>query len=152
MPGVQQLLGQLTQFVGIDSGINHAAEPFHFKLLAGAEFDLHLHQVRLIHFGQAIGQQRSGRNRRYTIAGSWLFQLVTLLAVLRNCQEPDLASLQSSMRLSWPQHLQTARLLEGAADAECGIALALMGVSLLILVEDLLEQELLGTTQRPGPG
>lgn len=46
------------------------------------------------------------------------------------------------MRLSWPQHLQTARMLEGAQDAQQGIALALMGVSLLILAEDLLETEL----------
>lgn len=92
----------------------------------------------------------SGRNRGYTIAWSWLFQLVTLLAVIRHCQEPVRVSLQSSMRLSWPQHLQTARLLEGAAEAECGIALALMGVSLLILAEDLLEQERLVTTQWPG--
>jgi hypothetical protein len=46
------------------------------------------------------------------------------------------------MRLSWPQHLQTARLLESASDSQCGMALALMGVSLLILAEDLLEFEL----------
>ncbi len=46
------------------------------------------------------------------------------------------------MRLSWPQHLQTARLLEAAADAEPGFALALMGVSMLILAEDLLASEL----------
>lgn len=45
------------------------------------------------------------------------------------------------MRLSWPQHLQTARLLESASDAQCGVALALMGISLLILAEDLLESE-----------
>jgi phosphoribosylaminoimidazole carboxylase (NCAIR synthetase) len=46
------------------------------------------------------------------------------------------------MRLSWPQHLQTARLLESASQAQCGMALGLMGVSLLILAEDLLAAEL----------
>ena len=45
------------------------------------------------------------------------------------------------MRLSWPQHLQTARLLESAPDAQCGTALALMGISLLILAQDLLEAQ-----------
>ena len=51
------------------------------------------------------------------------------------------------MRLSWPQHLQTARMLGGAAHSECGIALALMGISLLILAEDLLEAEKATTAQ-----
>jgi hypothetical protein len=55
------------------------------------------------------------------------------------------------MRLSWPQHLQTARLLEGASHGECGTALALMGISLLILAEDLLEAEQeAATPSRPG--
>ena len=56
-----------------------------------------------------------------------------------------------SMRLSWPQHLQTARMLEGAANSEYGIALALMGISLLILAEDLLEAEQ-ATSTRPQLG
>jgi hypothetical protein len=45
------------------------------------------------------------------------------------------------MRLSWPQHLQASRTIERAADAQCGEALALMGMSLLILAEDLLASE-----------
>lgn len=45
------------------------------------------------------------------------------------------------MRLTWPQHLQTARTLELSGDAERGQALALMGVALLMLSQDLLEQE-----------
>jgi len=45
------------------------------------------------------------------------------------------------MRLSWPQHLQTARMVGGVADADYGTALALMAVSMLILAEDLLEDE-----------
>jgi hypothetical protein len=45
------------------------------------------------------------------------------------------------MRLSWPQHLETSRTLERAGDAERGMALALMGISLLILAEDLLASE-----------
>lgn len=52
------------------------------------------------------------------------------------------------MRLSWPQHLQTARMLERADDAQRGMALALMGVSLLILMEDLLEGERPSTAQQ----
>lgn len=45
------------------------------------------------------------------------------------------------MRLSWPQHLQVSRTIELAADSQRGMALALMGVSLLMLAEDLLESE-----------
>jgi hypothetical protein len=46
------------------------------------------------------------------------------------------------MRLSWPEHLQTARTLELTGDCQRGEALALMGVALLVLAQDLLEQEL----------
>ena len=45
------------------------------------------------------------------------------------------------MRLTWPQHLQTARTLELSGDGERGQALALMGVALLMVAQDLLEQE-----------
>jgi hypothetical protein len=45
------------------------------------------------------------------------------------------------MRLSWPQHLQ-ARAIELAGEGQRGMALALMGISLLILAEDLLAAEL----------
>jgi hypothetical protein len=47
----------------------------------------------------------------------------------------------SGMRLSWPQHLQASRTIELAGDGQCGMALALMGISLLILAEDLLDSE-----------
>jgi hypothetical protein len=46
------------------------------------------------------------------------------------------------MRLTWPEHLQTARTLELTADNQRGEALALMGIALLVLAQDLLEQEL----------
>lgn len=46
------------------------------------------------------------------------------------------------MRLSWPQHLETARLVERAADEHRGMALGLMGVALLLLAQDLLDAEL----------
>jgi len=46
------------------------------------------------------------------------------------------------MRLTWPQHLETARILELTGDGHRGEALALMGVALLMLAQDLLEQEL----------
>jgi hypothetical protein len=46
------------------------------------------------------------------------------------------------MRLSWPEHLQTARMLELSGDEQRGTALALMGVALLLLAQDLLAEEL----------
>ncbi|MFM1799878.1 MAG: hypothetical protein RLZZ117_2156 [Cyanobacteriota bacterium] len=45
------------------------------------------------------------------------------------------------MRLTWPEHLQAARTLELAADNQRGEALALMGIALLMLAQDLLEPE-----------
>jgi hypothetical protein len=45
------------------------------------------------------------------------------------------------MRLSWPQHLQASRTVEGAGPSQRGMALALMGMALLILAEDLLVSE-----------
>jgi len=47
----------------------------------------------------------------------------------------------SGMRLSWPQHLQASRTLELAGEAQRGMALALLGISLLILAEDLLDAQ-----------
>ncbi|MEB3247127.1 MAG: hypothetical protein VKJ63_04620 [Synechococcus sp.] len=46
------------------------------------------------------------------------------------------------MRLSWPQHLQASRAIELAGEGQRGMAFALMGISLLILAEDLLAAEL----------
>lgn len=46
------------------------------------------------------------------------------------------------MRLTWPQHLQTARTLELSGEGQRGEALALMGIALLMLAQDLLDQEL----------
>jgi hypothetical protein len=48
------------------------------------------------------------------------------------------------MRLTWPQHLQTARTLELSGPSERGTALALMGMALLLLAQDLLDDQ-----QRP---
>lgn len=45
------------------------------------------------------------------------------------------------MRLTWSEHLQTARTLELTGDPHRGEALALMGVALLLLAQDLLDQE-----------
>lgn len=45
------------------------------------------------------------------------------------------------MHLSWPEHLQNARLLELSPPAERGTALALMGIALLLLAQDLLSAE-----------
>ena len=41
------------------------------------------------------------------------------------------------MQLSWSQHLETARLIENCSTEDHGTALALMGIALLILSEDL---------------
>ncbi len=46
------------------------------------------------------------------------------------------------MRLTWPEHLQTARTLELTGENQRGEALALMGIALLVLAQDLLHQEL----------
>ena len=46
------------------------------------------------------------------------------------------------MRLSWPQHLEAARVVERVEDEHRGMALGLMGVALLLLAQDLLDQEL----------
>jgi hypothetical protein len=43
----------------------------------------------------------------------------------------------SSMRLSWSQHLNAARIIELAGNDHAGEALALMGVALLMLMQDL---------------
>jgi hypothetical protein len=51
------------------------------------------------------------------------------------------------MRLSWPQHLQASRTIELAGEEQRGMAMALLGISLLILAEDLLEWEY--TASRP---
>jgi|GEM_PF-1102511 len=45
------------------------------------------------------------------------------------------------MRLTWSQHLQAARTLESSNVADLGISLALMGLALLMLSEDLFAQE-----------
>jgi hypothetical protein len=45
------------------------------------------------------------------------------------------------MHLSWPQHLQTARTLELSAPEDRGTALALMGIALLLLAQDLLVEQ-----------
>jgi hypothetical protein len=53
------------------------------------------------------------------------------------------------MRLTWPQHLQVSRTVEGSAETDRGIALALMGISMLILAEDLLASEQLCAEANP---
>jgi hypothetical protein len=75
-------------------------------------------------------------------------RLVTRLAVVRISQDAHEDLPCVTMRLNWPQHLQTARMLEAAADSERGLALALMGVSLLILAEDLLQLEQAPSSQQ----
>jgi hypothetical protein len=71
-----------------------------------------------------------------------VFQGVKAHALIRVCFDDDKDFLCANMRLSWPQHLEASRTLELVGDRQRGIALALMGVSLLILAEDLLESQL----------
>ncbi|MBM5792113.1 MAG: hypothetical protein FJ053_10155 [Cyanobacteria bacterium M_surface_10_m1_298] len=47
------------------------------------------------------------------------------------------------MRLSWSQHLAAARSVELTSRDQTGTALALMGVALLILLQDLQPSSLL---------
>ncbi len=41
------------------------------------------------------------------------------------------------MHFSWSQHLELARSIETAGDQDCGAALALMGVGMVLLLSDL---------------
>lgn len=45
------------------------------------------------------------------------------------------------MHFSWHQHLEAARMISVAEPKEQGTALALMGLALLLLANDLLESE-----------
>mgnify|MGYP006282614621 FL=1 len=53
----------------------------------------------------------------------------------------DRTTASLSMRLTWSQHLHAARTIELAGHGESGTALALMGVALLMLLQDLSEAE-----------
>ena len=54
------------------------------------------------------------------------------------------------MRLSWPEHLATARSLELSDTKQQGTALALMGIALLLLSQDLLAEALAAHCDREG--
>jgi hypothetical protein len=70
-----------------------------------------------------------------------MFQGITAFTIDQRNRSESSDSLFPGMRLSWPEHLQTARTVELSSDRERGTALALMGVALLLLAQDLLEQE-----------
>lgn len=78
-----------------------------------------------------------------------VFQGVNAPRAICLFKDSDRACFLIAVRLSWPQHLQTSRTLERVSDGQRGTALALMGVALLMLSQDLLEQEL---PQGPGVG
>ena len=46
------------------------------------------------------------------------------------------------MRLSWPEHLHAAHILELSSQDQWGTSMALMGVALLMLAQDLLQEQL----------
>ena len=70
-----------------------------------------------------------------------MFRNTKSLAIISIFEDAYKHCLCSDMRLSWPQHLQASRTVEHAGESQRGMALALMGMSLLILAEDLLESE-----------
>ncbi len=70
-----------------------------------------------------------------------MFRVVTELAVISEIEQSDQIRCCIAMRLSWPQHLQASRLLELAPQEQRGAVLALMGMALLMLVQDLAESE-----------
>ena len=55
------------------------------------------------------------------------------------------------MHFSWSQHLELARSIEAAGDQECGSALALMGVGMVLLLRDL-EKDLLNASSAMARG
>jgi hypothetical protein len=67
----------------------------------------------------------------------------------QRCKTESLGTQWHPMRLSWPEHLQTARALELSGEEQRGSALALMGVALLLLAQDLLAHELEQKTSAP---
>lgn len=55
-----------------------------------------------------------------------------------SCQ--DQSSCGGGMRFTWSEHLRVARTLSLARQEHSGTALALMGVALLLLLQDLSDQ------------
>ena len=70
-----------------------------------------------------------------------MFRVVTSRPAISRSEDHQRQRYWLSMRQSWPQHLQLSRSLQLAADEQSGIALALMGVALLMLAQDLLDVE-----------
>jgi hypothetical protein len=77
-----------------------------------------------------------------------VFRVVKAATLIRITNQNYQDSRSSTMRLSWSDHLTTARTLELSGDPERGTALALMGIALLLLSQDLLAQELAATNDR----
>jgi hypothetical protein len=82
------------------------------------------------------------RVHRYQKRPGSVFQGVNSRWIISVCLDDHQDFCSTGMRLSWPQHLEASRTLERAGDGQRGMALALMGISLLILAEDLLESQL----------
>lgn len=78
---------------------------------------------------------------RYQRRHMSVFRVVTGLALIPETEQIDFIRCSIAMRLGWPQHLQASRLLELAQNDQRGLALALMGMALLILLEDLADLE-----------
>ena len=77
-----------------------------------------------------------------------VFRVVTTAAVTSTDGQNEWKFPVAGMRLSWPEHLQTARMIGSSGDDQRGVSLALMGIALLLLSQDLLAQELGPPTDR----
>ena len=57
----------------------------------------------------------------------------------------------ASMHFTWKQHQELSRKVSKSADTDQGVALALMGVGLSMLIKDLLAAELLNHSNSHTP-
>ena len=142
VPGLQQLLGDAAQGLGIGSAIDGAAETLDLETLAHTELDRLTHWSCAGDWRNGIGWIPSGRSKDYPMGALVSVSRCNGARSDQRSQSKSSDWQNSDMRLSWPEHLQTARALELSGDEQRGTALALMGVALLLLSQDLLAQQL----------
>jgi hypothetical protein len=94
----------------------------------------------LFGIGVAITTQSIGRQQLQTVTVCKTSRSLTRYRSAFARKEPDPPQV---MRLSWSQHLAAARSVELTGRDQTGTALALMGMALLILLQDLQPSSLL---------
>ena len=87
---------------------------------------------------KVIPNDRYSRYRQPLLS---VFQVVKTPSLISNFYDAHNDCFSDPMRLSWPQHLEVSRTVELAGKGDRGTAMALMGISLLMLLEDLLDAE-----------